>query len=838
MARAEVGRSLRWLERVARATASASFQTDMASVFEVVLDETEALGANAVALFLADVERRELRLVAHRNLATEAFPAINRISFDAPLLAAHAVARNAFTMVSRLEDLPSDLALARELMERQNHFALAAAPLKAHGRLLGALAMGFPRAQPFSEDEVSALSAILDAFAVAIDGCQAREAERSTLARMNALRWAVLAISTPLELPDVLKRIVEEARRISDADHAALGIFDRKSRSLPFSLWVESGARPAGLMGSLDGSPPRPVGILAGPGLGQPPYRLCRPALTLPELDSLVAMAVRFRGEDLGNLYLAKVDGRGVFSEDDQRFLELLAQHAGIAVAHAREHARALREIDERRRAELALIEKEERFRRIAENAPDVLLRFRIRPRAELEYISPAVEAILGVPCDEVFDLGRAIRLVDPRDRPGVLAMLLDPESAPRDVSVRFVHRDGRTIWSDVRLVPVRDESGEIYAMEGIARDVTESRSTEREVARLLSVVREERARLETVIDTSPVGIAIIEGSTGARVRMNREARALLGRQIDPEKGIDQLTTQVTSNYGQKLSLKDLVAECTLHGKEITTEELICERPDAPPVPALVSGVPLRDPSGGVSGAVVILKEITSIKEMERMRSEWTSIIAHDLRQPVNAIALQAELLARRAEEPWREKAKHILAGANRLSRMVADLLDYTRLESRHLTIEPREVDLGEVTHEVVEQLEEAFGDRHVRIEEKSRPVRVNADPMRLEQILFNLLSNALKYGRPKTDICLELERKDGEAQVSVLNEGEPIPDEELNKLFRRFQRARSARGREGLGLGLYIARGLVEAHGGRIWAESAPGAPIAFRFCLPVSKH
>jgi signal transduction histidine kinase len=116
--------------------------------------------------------------------------------------------------------------------------------------------------------------------------------------------------------------------------------------------------------------------------------------------------------------------------------------------------------------------------------------------------------------------------------------------------------------------------------------------------------------------------------------------------------------------------------------------------------------------------------------------------------------------------------------------------------------------------------------------------VRVWADPDRLHQVIGNLVGNAIKYGRPGSDVEVRVAAKDGCAQVTVINEGEGIPPEELPHLFGKFHRTPAARAGQvsGLGLGLYITRGLVEAHGGRIWAESRP-QKTCFHFTLPLSR-
>jgi signal transduction histidine kinase len=258
----------------------------------------------------------------------------------------------------------------------------------------------------------------------------------------------------------------------------------------------------------------------------------------------------------------------------------------------------------------------------------------------------------------------------------------------------------------------------------------------------------------------------------------------------------------------------------------------------------LSSAAPVRNPSGHVTGAVTIHHEITALKELERMREEWTSVIAHDLRQPVAAITAYAGALSALAEqqpslEPFGRRADNIAAAAGQLERMIADLLDVSRLGAGQLKLEPTSIDLPLLLRGVFDRAAAATRGHPTEVRIQEQLPRAWADPGRLEQVLVNLLSNAAKYGYTDTPITLAVELQHGEVQIAVTNEGAGIPPEEIPRLFSRFYRTGGARagGAPGLGLGLYVCRELVRAHGGRIWVESTPGATTTFRFTLPVAS-
>ena len=227
----------------------------------------------------------------------------------------------------------------------------------------------------------------------------------------------------------------------------------------------------------------------------------------------------------------------------------------------------------------------------------------------------------------------------------------------------------------------------------------------------------------------------------------------------------------------------------------------------------------------------------------EQDREEYVHTISHDLRAPLTVILGQAQLLERMLAKMGlrgREMrgAEAIVTSAQRMNAMIQDLVDRARLESGQLRLNRRPVDLRAYLLELKERLSGAMDVDRIRIEVPESLPPALADPDRLERILINLLSNSLKYSEPGTEIRVGVARRPGELVTTVTDHGPGIPPEELPQLFERYRRARAAlETREGLGLGLYITKGLVEAHGGRIWAESRVGQGSSFSFTLPVAK-
>lgn len=227
------------------------------------------------------------------------------------------------------------------------------------------------------------------------------------------------------------------------------------------------------------------------------------------------------------------------------------------------------------------------------------------------------------------------------------------------------------------------------------------------------------------------------------------------------------------------------------------------------------------------------------LEEARRQREQFVSMVAHELRRPLTAIRAWSQLLERRALAPeLQEQAlATIVAETDRLARLVQDLVDTSHLASGQFQVNPGTWDLVAIAREQVE-LARPSSDRHtIGLEAEVVPLVVRVDRDRAAQVIANLLTNAITYtagGR----ILVRLRAEGDRALLSVSDEGAGVPGDQLEAIFRphvRLAGAHAAGAPEGMGLGLYIARGIVEAHGGRLWAESGPGRGTTFTLSLPL---
>jgi PAS domain S-box-containing protein len=351
------------------------------------------------------------------------------------------------------------------------------------------------------------------------------------------------------------------------------------------------------------------------------------------------------------------------------------------------------------------------------------------------------------------------------------------------------------------------------------------------ETANLYQAEGLERSWLQAVIDQMPEGV-ILTDATGIPHLANRA-----------------IQTYATSHGyewclpdGEPLPIEDQPMIRALVERVTTTQrELALRHPDGRLVPMLVSATAVLGREGQPYGVVTVCQDISTLKEIERLREEWSSVVAHDLRQPVNVIAIDTESLERLlARGETRQPAKvlaRIRESTKRLNRLIEDLLDVSLIEARRLTIERVDTDLAAFLEEAVDRLSVLAPGHRVRLSKRVDTAPVSVDATRIEQVLDNLVSNAAKYGQLGADIRLVLVARESAFEVAVVNRGNGIAPADLRSVFQRFARSKQRRRNiPGLGLGLYICKGLVEAHGGRIWVDSVPGRTTTFHFTIPAS--
>ena len=365
----------------------------------------------------------------------------------------------------------------------------------------------------------------------------------------------------------------------------------------------------------------------------------------------------------------------------------------------------------------------------------------------------------------------------------------------------------------------------------------------ERELA--LKQARSQQVWLERVITAMPEAVLLIDPLSEYIIAQNEAAMTLLG-DLAGKTIIDvyqRLRSQEDDPIGSEASPITLAIES---GGVISSTELIAVRPDGAMIPVLVSAAPVQDPDDPAPAVVVVFREISALKEASRLKDEFVSIVSHELRSPLTPIRGFVQLVARdlRRKGGHEESVQRLDSAAghvDRMTRLVDDLLDVSRLKAGLLDLRRTNVNMGDICREVIND-RRAGGARHkIVLHDLPFDVVGNWDADRLYQVIDNLVGNAIKYSPPTGEISIVMNEdpRESTASVTVSDEGPGIAAEERAHLFSAFFRTKSAASGQvaGLGLGLYICQELITSHGGVISVHEADSGGAAFRITLPVAQ-
>jgi signal transduction histidine kinase/ActR/RegA family two-component response regulator len=426
----------------------------------------------------------------------------------------------------------------------------------------------------------------------------------------------------------------------------------------------------------------------------------------------------------------------------------------------------------------------------------------------------------------------------------------------------------GTTYWN-WQALPVDNLAGDGgRSLMLIANDVTDVVRSRQAAQESAEVARARAEELEMIISHMADGVIIFD-SDGSVLRMNPASEKLLGKGVVP--GATPATHAATYGLytpeGEPFQAEQLPAVRALQGELVVGESILVRRPGEPETILRVSCSPLTGNQGEIVGAVAVLHDITQDKLVERLKDEFLSIVSHELRTPLTAIIGYSDLMLRGVHGALVDRQAKVLnsvrANADRLLRLINDLLDVSKLESGAVQLRLDPVDLGEIASRTIAQtriiavnagvqITNLLPDRHLN--------KVQADDQKLQQVLENLITNAVKHTgggsitidgyltplSPDDPGLLVYEPpaqplEDGQARsivVSVHDTGSGLEADQLSRIWDRFYQVDTSVKRRsgGAGLGLTIVRNLVDLHSGQVWAYSAgPGKGSTFSFSLPI---
>ena len=351
------------------------------------------------------------------------------------------------------------------------------------------------------------------------------------------------------------------------------------------------------------------------------------------------------------------------------------------------------------------------------------------------------------------------------------------------------------------------------------------------------------RADLEALVSTAPMNVFVFDAATGGVTSLNRVARRVLRALGLPANSLQELIAAGTYRCadGRGFFPQDLSAQDLLQTAEtIRDEEVTAEFPDGRSIVALVNATPIRSAQGAVESVVVTAQDITPLAQAERLRAEFLGMVGHELRSPLAAIKGSATtLLQSESSLDPAEMAQFfriIDEQSDYMRDLLSDLVDVVRIETGTLPVSPAPAELARLVEEARNTFVGMGGRESILVDLPSDLPAVMADRRRIVQVVSNLLVNASRHSHEGSAIRVEAARDGVHVAVSVVDNGRGVTAERLPHLFAKFSRPDGPDQGRDLGLGLAICKGIVEAHGGRIWAESdGPGLGSRFTFTVPL---
>jgi PAS domain S-box-containing protein len=402
-----------------------------------------------------------------------------------------------------------------------------------------------------------------------------------------------------------------------------------------------------------------------------------------------------------------------------------------------------------------------------------------------------------------------------------------------KPVQLTALHRDGHEFPIEITIWALEDEGGTTFS--AFVRDITDRIEAQ-------EALRTSEARKTALLESIAEGV-ITTDAEGLITSINPAMERLSGwRQADVVERKYSEAFPAFDASGEPLPEEERILARALLDKAIATSrgfDMFFRIRDGRRIPVSTTAAPIFGDDGHSVGAVEVVRDVSSEREVDQLKSSLVSTVSHELRTPLTMIQGFSELLLTRdlAEERSREALRQINASAERLTRLIEDLLSVSRIESGRLVARTEPERLDEVIDEVVATFDERE-DRPLVLDVDPHLPEVMADRDKLVQILTNLVSNALKYSESPSEVRIAAGKVDSTVQVAVNDQGIGLTEEEQSQLFSKFFRADRDEVRDagGTGLGLYIAKSLVEMQDGRLWVTSELGRGSTFSFSLPVA--
>ncbi len=760
---------------------------------------------------------------------------------------------------------PIEIDLRRDLQQYLDRLATAGscrrimgAPMPVARRAVGALVVcssseGRP---PYSSQDRQMLRLLAHRVAISVAGIEALERSRG---QQEALSRIAAALASEVEVGRIAQTATDLAVRELGADGVTVWVARPEERML--DLLASQGFSPevTERVKRLSFSDPTLASLTAATrrihtaeSLGRMPEKASatRWMFSVAGMQSAFDVPLLARGRLVGVLsYTRRTAHR--WEPGERQLVSILADLLAAAIFNARLYE----EIERRRLLAEAVID----------NSP-VAIAVIAGPDHRYVLVNSARERIggrereelVGRTVDELFPglaKGPVLEAIDRVYRTGENVVIPEfhydfgPPAGPRELSLLYA--------------PLRGPNGRVEGVISLMLDITEQVNSRRQLEDLTSRVKSANEQLVQA-NLQSQELATLAGRRAAELEaiIANIADAVFvcdpkgkitfinsaGQQMIGDHGQGEVTSLVEYISalkprhldGQPIHRRDLAISKALRGEVVRgVEEIVLDARLRRDRYILASAAPVRDPEARFLGAVEVLSDITRMKELDLLKDQFITVAAHEIKTPVTAIKGFAQTLARTPDAcapKYRRAIETIVQQSDRIDALVKDFLDVSGMRWGRVKLSPERIDLTAlVTEEVARKA--ATAPRHHLVVSRKDPVSVQGDRERLNQVLENLLDNAIKFSPQGGEVEVQVRREADRAVVSVRDHGVGIPKERQSHLFDRFYRAHIGTPYDygGLGVGLYISREIVRQHGGEIWFESEEGKGSTFYFSLPL---
>jgi PAS domain S-box-containing protein len=840
---------------VARISASVRSELDIDELLRVAVKQTgSALGVDRTLIRLGP---REGEVTAQWHVESLApVPPGERLAVSN--LAARTGSTIALEDIEVAPELDDATLGGRESLQRLRSRAVLAVPIVVFDELLGVLALHRTRPGRWTAQEITLTEAVAREIALALRVASLLRENERRIAQQTAFFRIAELLGQSLSLAETVKALAQAANEALGGSFAAILL----PRRLRLEL-VAGAALPGALAAALEDGVPESADclrvaaedgrMLASPDVTEDDRfeRRWRDAAKSAGYRALLAIPLESPRMERSGLVVIFFQDERAFSDEDLD----LAQHLGDAARGALERS----ELFEAERTSRALSQQ------LAKTGG--ALASELDPAAVLEEVVNQAPALLGADACAVRTLEEDELVVSAAAGAGAEEAVGSRSSATTWLSgdvfqsrsplaVDDVTSDERLLRADPILaagyasylgVPLSGPEGvlagvlavydrrertwrpeEIEALLALAANTSAALAN----AELYSRVSLEKERSVAILANIADGIVALDRD-GKVVLWNAAAEEITG--VPQEEAIGRTTVQVLQRQLES-------------GEEAAHpgQRLVSIQRGGEEAWLSLSEAVMRDPLGAVAGRIFAFRDISADRMVEQVKSDFVAAVSHELRTPLTSIYGFAETLLRQdvpfGEDERRTFLGYIASESERLTGIVDQLLNVARLDTGDLQVELGRIDVGSVVSEVVETVEESdiVNGHRFEVDLPEEPLAAEADPDKVRQVFNILVENALRYSPGGGTVTVGARRNADRVEVRVVDEGIGIPAGERERIFRKFYRAESAArdGAAGTGLGLFIAKELVTAMGGRIWVDSTEGEGSSFSFELPVARE